>query len=64
VPDAPLAHVHIAFEVGAEPIAGRIECDGASRPFVGWIELGRVIALVLDAAARPRERGSPTTRSP
>jgi hypothetical protein len=55
--DDELAHVDIAFDVDASPIAGRVRREGGRAvPFQGWTEFARVLEAVLAelrAARRP-----------
>jgi hypothetical protein len=57
------ARLHIDFELGADPIAGRLHDEhGGGQAFSGWIELTRAIELGLAAACRtppPKPAGPP-----
>ena len=42
----------IRLEPGAKPIAGVVVIGGDVTPFVGWMELARLIGALHSAAAR------------
>ena len=55
--DRSVAHVHLAIDLGSDPITGQVSEAGAQgRDFSGWIEL---VEAIEDARISPAPRIEP-----